>query len=382
MLLKNGLVYRPDGAFHKGDLAIENGVFSDAPGSGGSLDVEGLYLIPGLTDTHFHGCMGHDFCEGTEAALQTLADYEESVGVTTICPATMTLPEECLTQIAEAARKFPNETGAALVGFHLEGPFISEAKKGAQNPAYIRRPDAGFFGRVQAASGGRVKILALAPELEGAMEFIERERGNAVLSVAHTACDYDTAREAFGRGARRVTHLYNAMPPANHRSPGPILAAAERNDVDVELICDGVHIHPAVVRATLRLFGPDRVIFVSDSMEATGMPDGRYELGGLPVAKTGRRAALNDGTIAGSASNLMDCVRTAVREMGVPLETAVRCAAVNPARSIGIDKEYGSVRPGEIANLVVLNRELDVLMVFNRGRPIKNLSLIGGLLNA
>ncbi|MBQ9565253.1 MAG: N-acetylglucosamine-6-phosphate deacetylase [Synergistaceae bacterium] len=381
MRLKNGLVYRPDGVFTKGDVAMEGGVFSipagfDAP-DGEAFDVEGLYLIPGLTDLHFHGCAGHDFSEGSEAAIRALADYEESVGVTAICPATMTLPEEDLLRVAGAARSFPNETGAELVGIHMEGPFISEQKKGAQNPAHIRVPDVGFFERVQGASGGLVKILSLAPELEGALDFIEAERGRTTLSLAHTVCDYDTAKEAFERGARHVTHLYNAMPPIGHRNPGPIVAAVDRDDVDVELICDGVHLHPAVVRATLKLFGPERVLFVSDSMEATGMPDGRYELGGLPVVKTGRRAALSDGTIAGSVTNLMDCVRTAVREMGVPLETAVRCAAVNPARALGIEKRHGSIEPGKAANLVVLNRDLELIMVFSRGRLIRGEGALG-----
>ena len=367
MLLRNGIVYGPDGVFRKGNVAISNGVFSDTPEPSDTFDAEGLYLIPGLTDIHFHGCMGHDFCEGTEPAFRALADYEASVGVTSICPATMSLPESKLLDIAKAARNFDG-----IRGIHLEGPFISEKKKGAQNPAHIVKPDIDMFERINSASGGLIKIVSLAPELDGAMDFITRESKKTVISIAHTACGYDTAKEAFERGARHVTHLYNAMPPIGHREPGPIIAAAERNDADVELICDGVHIHPAVVRHTLRVFGPERVIFISDSMEATGMPDGRYELGGLPVTKKGRRAELNDGTIAGSVANLMDCVRTAVTEMGVPLETAVRCAAVNPARSVGIYDSCGSIEAGKAANLVALNAALDVIMVIRNGRVLKH----------
>ncbi|MBR1671837.1 MAG: N-acetylglucosamine-6-phosphate deacetylase [Fretibacterium sp.] len=368
MRLENGQVYCPDGVFRRGTLHVEGGVFVEASAPGPVFDAEGLTLIPGLTDVHFHGCMGRDRCEGTEAAIQAIADYEESAGVTTLCPATMTLPEGRLIEIVSAAGRFSGETGAALVGIDMEGPFISLEKRGAQNPRYIRRPDAALFERVREASGGLVKIVTVAPEVEGAMEFIDRERDRAILSIAHTACDYDTAREAFARGARHVTHLYNAMPPMGHREPGPILAALERDDVTIELICDGVHVHPAVIRNTLRMFGKDRVIFISDSMEATGMPDGRYTLGELPVVKRGNRALLSDGTIAGSVTDLMGCLRTAVLGMGVPLETAVRCAAVNPARLIGIHDRYGSLEPGRVANLVALDKELNVVMVLNRGR--------------
>ena len=384
-ILKNGKVYSTEGFFFDGDVVIGDDLFTDVIRTGEHestypdqdaartddteiIDVAGLYLIPGLTDIHFHGCMGHDFCEGDTDAIQLMADYEESVGVTTICPATMTLPKEELVKIARAARDFKSDHGAALTGINMEGPFISPEKKGAQNPAYIIPPDIRFFEAVQDASGGLIKIVDLAPETKGAFDFIAAVRDRAVLSLAHTTADHDLAARAFEAGITHMTHLYNAMNPMGSRDPGPIPAAADTPYVEAEIICDGIHIHPAMVRTAFRLFGPERIIFISDSMEAVGMEDGDYSLGGQAVHKEGNLATLQDGTIAGSATNLMDCMRTAVHSMGIPLETAVRCAAVNPARSIGIYDRYGSIEPGKVANLVALDHELNIRMILNRGK--------------
>ena len=222
--------------------------------------------------------------------------------------------------------------------------------------------------RLQNDSGNMIRIAVVAPEAEGAMSFIDEARDITRISVAHTACDYDTAREAFMKGASQVTHLYNAMNPIKHREPGPIIAALENENVNVELICDGIHIHPAVVRSTMKAFGAERVIFISDSMEATGMPDGEYMLGGQKVIKKGNKATLEDGiTIAGSVTNLMDCMRISVRDMGVKLENAVMCSAINPAKAIGID---AMIREGNTANLIALDRELNLEWIMNRGKII------------
>jgi N-acetylglucosamine-6-phosphate deacetylase len=203
------------------------------------------------------------------------------------------------------------------------------------------------------------------------MEFISELKGKKVISLAHTAADYETAMEAFRHGADHVTHLYNAMPPLNHRQPGVIGAAFETKESTVELICDGIHIHPAVVRMTLQLFGDDRVIFISDSMMATGLPEGIYALGGQEVEVHGKKATLTgDGAIAGSVTNLMDCMRNAVLHMGVPLASAVKAAAVNPAKKIGIYKDYGSIAPGKLANIVLLDPNLDIVKVIQKGKEI------------
>ena len=375
MIIRNVKVFQKDGAFKAGEIYINGSRIADMSQDSGSeeiLDGKGAYAIPGLTDIHFHGCVGHDFSDGTQEAIKALAEYELSQGITQICPATMTLAEESLMKISRAAANYDNASGARLVGINMEGPFVSEKKKGAQNGLYIRKPDADMFRRLQKEADGLYKLIALAPEEEGAMEFIDELKEEAVISLAHTTADYETSMEAFRRGASHVTHLFNAMPPFSHREPGVTGAAFDTPDCDVELITDGIHICPTMVRAVFRLFGDDRVILISDSMMATGLTDGDYSLGGQPVKVKGNLATLADGTIAGSATNLMDCLRTAVKKMGIPLESAVKCAAVNSARSIGIDDRYGSLEPGKIANIVLLDEELGLQAVIYDGK-VQNL---------
>ena len=364
-IIKNGIVLNQDFEFHRGDIKISGGLivddFSDDPEE--IIDAENFYVVPGLVDIHFHGCAGYDFCDSGEKneALKAISDYETSVGVTTICPATMTLPEEKLLSIMKAARNFPG-----LAGIYLEGPFISKNKVGAQNPAYVAEPDINFLKRLQSASGNLIKIAAIAPEAgeKNAFDFINEAKKFTRLTLAHTACGYETAAMAFKNGVSQVTHIFNAMPGIHHREPGPIIAALENPNVSVEIICDGVHIHEAVVRNTVKIFGSDRVIFISDSMEAAGMKDGEYELGGQKVIKRGSLATLEDGkTIAGSVTNLFDCVRTAVNKMKIPLETAIKCASLNPARAIGLEKSHGSIKTGKAANLVLLDEKLNLVRV-------------------
>ena len=364
MIIKNASVYTEDGRFINKDIWIEKDRFVDCEQKVSDktvVDATGCYAIPGLTDIHFHGCVGHDFCDGTREAIDAMAAYEASVGVTNIVPATMTLGEDTLLEICKAAKAYreegPKEKRARLCGINMEGPFVAPSKKGAQNGAYIRTPDIEMFDKLNEASDFMVKLIAIAPEVEGAMEFIEERHDEVVISLAHTATDYDTAVLAFEKGANHVTHLYNAMNPYTHRAPGLVGAAADTHKVEVELICDGVHIHPASVRTTFKMFGDERIILISDSMMATGLEDGDYSLGGQAVKVVGNLATLQDGTIAGSATNLMDCMRTAVLKMGIPLESAVKCAAVNPAKSVGIYDQYGSITPKKKANVVLLKKE-------------------------
>ena len=378
MIIRNALVYGEDKTFSRLDIRIEEDVFTEicpslAPSENESvLDADGLYAIPGLIDIHFHGCMGHDFCDGTVEAIDAITRYEASCGVTSVCPATMTVSPESLVQVMDAARTYnesPARPGqASLVGINMEGPFISEAKKGAQAAEHIRLCDEALFCSLQERSGGLIKLVDIAPENEGAMEFIDALHDKVTISLAHTTADYQTAKEAYDRGARHATHLYNAMPPFTHRAPGVVGAAFDSPHCRAELICDGVHIHPSVVRATFQLFGDDRMILISDSMRAAGMEDGQYTLGGQDVAVKGKYATLvSDGALAGSVTNLMDCMRTAVKEMQSPLESAIACATMNPAKAIGIYDRYGSISTGKIANLVLLDQDLNLSQVIIHG---------------
>lgn len=383
MIIRNVKVYTESKAFEDGAIMIRNGVFDQVLtglDSGGAddpetLDGEGCYAIPGLIDLHFHGCMGDDFCDGSKEAIARIAKYEASIGVTAIAPATMTLPADELEEILKVAAEYKKEAseGADLIGINMEGPFISPAKKGAQDERNIVPCDTDMCHRFLDASEGLVKFVGIAPEeSEKSIDFIEKMKGKVNISLAHTDADYDTAKAAFDAGANHAVHLYNAMPAFTHRAPGVVGAVSDSEHVMAEIICDGVHIHPSVVRATFKMMGADRMILISDSMRATGMPDGRYTLGGLDVDVVGNRATLvSDGALAGSATNLMDCMRTAVKKMGIPLETAVACATMNPAKSLGVYDQYGSIKAGKKADVVLLDKELNLKMVIKDGKKIR-----------
>ena len=257
------------------------------------------------------------------------------------------------------------------MGINLEGPFISPSKVGAQNPEHVRAADADEFKKLQELSGGLFKLVDIAPEEPGAGAFIEELSDEVRISVAHTCAGYDAAKDAFQKGARHLTHLFNAMDPMHHRNPGPIPAAAERDDVTAEIIADGVHIHPSMVRLAFNLFGDDRMILVSDTLRAAGLEDGTYDLGGQDVTVRGPEARIENGALAGSVSDLMRCFTVAVKGMDIPLASAVKAASVNPARAIGLEGEFGSLEAGHVADAVLLDEDtLEVRQVILRGRTL------------
>lgn len=372
MRITGGQVFDLNRGFVERTLYTDGSIFTDA-GGGEAIDACGCYVIPGLVDVHLHGCMGEDFSDASPEGLQTIADYELSQGVTYLCPAGMTLSEEVLSAVcanAAAQRKKKNPRGAEIVGVHLEGPFLSAAKKGAQNESFLHAPDFQMLSRLQSAAEGCIRLVTVAPELPDAIAFIRAAaEAGITVSLGHTAADYDTASAAFAAGASHATHLYNGMPPLHHREPGVIGAAFDAPHVQVELICDGVHIHGSVVRATFRLFGPERVILISDSIRATGMPDGSYTLGGQAIEVRGNRSVMADQpeTIAGSVTNLMGCLRQAV-EFGIPLPDAVRACTFNPAQAIGIADRVGSLDAGKEATAVFLDpHDLSLQKVLFKG---------------
>lgn len=358
MFFKNANLYTQDFRFHLGGFQVENGRFAqvlpqEIPAD--AADLEGAYVIPGLVDVHNHGNSGKDFSDGDYEGLKTMAAYLGSCGVTSFAPASMTLPYEVLAKAFATARQLKDEAPqgcARLMGIQMEGPFFSEKKKGAQNGAYLRNPDFEAFRALEEGCGGLVRIVDVAPELPGSVEFIQKAKELCTVSVAHTDASYDEAKAAFDAGATHVTHLYNAMPGIHHRKPGVIPAAAENEAVRAELICDGLHVHPASVRFAFRAFGPERMVLISDALRCCGMPDGEYELGGQQVFLSGGVARLADGTIAGSATNLFDCMVKAI-SFGIAPEDAVRAATWNPACAIGAQEEVGSITEGKLADFVV-----------------------------
>lgn len=382
------------------------------------LDGNGAYAIPGLIDLHFHGCMGDDFCDGDKEAIRRIAEYEASVGVTAIAPATMTLPVEELENILKTAviykkeyeeeltcsdEKFEDESGqeqntqvkqgnimdensttpktcekkkgkkrADFVGINMEGPFISPVKKGAQDERNIIPCNKEVAEKFLDASDNLVKFIGIAPEeSDNTISFIKNMKDKVNISLAHTNADYESAEAAFDAGANHAVHLFNAMPAFTHRETGVVGAVSDSEHVMAEIICDGIHIHPSMVRAVFKMMGAERMIFISDSMRATGMPDGQYTLGGLDVKVRGNRATLvSDGALAGSVTNLADCMRTAVTKMRIPLETAIACATKNPAISLGVYDERGSISVGKKADIVLIDKDLVLKTVIKDGSAI------------
>lgn len=374
-LIVNGQVYLEDGAFHKTNLLVEGerivSIGAGLENAEEIIDASSMYIIPGIIDLHFHGCAGYDLCDASALSIKKMVEYQRRNGITTVCPATMTLPVPELFEIMKSVKEYQNDDPDGMAGILLEGPFIHPEKCGAQDKTNCIKPDSQLFEELQLASGGAIRLVTIAPELPGAFEFARNLSENVCIAIGHSTSDYETAAKMFQSGASHVTHLYNGMIPWSHREPGIPGAAMDAPNVTVELICDGNHLHPAVIRSTFRQFGSDRIVLVSDSTMAAGLPDGTYRLGGSKVICRNKRVTTESGVLAGSASNLMDCIQKAVEVVKMPLEEVVKCATINPAKILNIDENYGSLSVGKYANIVVLNQNLKISSVIYRGKNLE-----------
>lgn len=373
MLYKNGYIFT-NGEFVHGSFRVEGDRFTEVlptvPEEEG-IDLQGAYVIPGLVDVHNHGNSGFDFSDGDYAGLVAMAKYLAQNGITSFAPASMTLPYETLSKAFATGAKLRDEKPAGcsrIMGIQMEGPFFSEKKKGAQNGAYLRDPDFAAFKKLYFDCGGLVRIADLAPELPGSVEFTKEAVKLCTVSVAHTDATYEEAKAVYDAGATHLTHLFNAMPGIHHRKPGVIGAAAENENVQAELICDGLHVHPSVVRMAFKLF-PGRIVLVSDALRCCGMPDGEYELGGQQVFLQGGIAKLADGTIAGAATNLYQGMLNAIA-FGIPKEEAILSATLNPAKALGYGKEIGAIESGYRADFVICDENLNRKKVYIAGEEI------------
>lgn len=319
------------------------------------IDADGKRVIPGLIDVHTHGMMGMDTMD---ANFEPLCRFYASRGTTAFLPTTMTMGYDRLQKVTDAKTDFP---GAQVLGFHFEGPFIAEKHKGAQNPTYIQNPSLEAMKRFQ-----NVKMITLAPERAGAEQFIREISRDMIVSIGHSECDYDTALQAIDWGVNCLTHTYNAMPPLHHRAPGPI-GAGYMKKIYAQVICDGFHVLPPVMLATYQMFGPERMVIISDSVGSAGLPDGTYyDVSGLEVVvRKGDVVRLADGTVAGSSSTLWECVRTATR-CGIPFDDAVRMASRTPAEMLGVNK--GVIAPGYDADLLLIDDDLEIDTVIIAGQ--------------
>jgi N-acetylglucosamine-6-phosphate deacetylase len=353
MIIKNALVW---GEIK--NICIKEGKIHSFPEEVDCFDIDagGKRIIPGLIDVHSHGCIGMDTMD---ADFEAMCRFYAENGTTTWYPTTMTMGYDDLLSVCNAKTDYP---GAQIYGFHFEGPYIAEKYKGAQNPEFIKDPSPEDFSKFS-----RVKMITVAPERPGGIDFIKAVTPDCVVALGHTECTYEQAIDAINAGATCLTHTYNAMPGLHHRNPGPIGAAVEKQ-IYAQLITDGIHIARAMVLATYKMFGRERMVIISDSIRPAGLPDGKYESGGLAVELSGGVARLLDGTIAGSASTLWKCVLKAT-EFGIPFEDAVYMASATPAEMMGLNK--GHIKEGYDADLLILNDDNTIDKVIISGKEFE-----------
>lgn len=372
MILKNAEVFNGDFEKIRADVKIDGekiskiGNFSSEDG----LDLTGLVVMPGLIDMHIHGCGGSDTGDATPEALETMSQTLVKNGVTSFCPASMTLSFEELTKIFANIDAMKDKVGGAYIhGANMEGPYIAMSKKGAQNPLYVRNPDKEEFKKLYEGCNGAIRVVDIAPECDGGDEFIKEIQPICPVSIAHTDAGYDDAVHAIELGVRHITHLFNAQSGLHHRKPGVVGAAFDvgrANGVRAELICDGFHIHPATLRIAFREMGEDGTVIISDSMKAAGCPDGDYDLGGQPVYVRDGKALLADGTIAASTSNVYKELKNVI-SFGIPEKQAVKSATINPAKAIRVSDKTGSIEEGKLADILVVDKDYNIKLVIVKG---------------
>ena len=373
MLLKNAKIFNEEFELVKQNITINGekiAAIDETACADEVLDLAGYTVLPGLIDMHIHGCAGRDTGEATPDALEAMSQCLVRRGVTSFCPTSMTLSAEELGKIfANVAACKQTVGGAYIHGVNMEGPYIAMSKKGAQNGAYVRNPDKEEFLRLYNDCGGVIKVVDIAPECDGAEEFVKEVEPICPVSIAHTAAGYDEACAAIEWGVRHVTHLYNAQSGLTHRSHGLVGAVFDKTreyGVRAELICDGFHIHPAALRIAFAQLGEDNSVIISDSMCAAGHVDGEYDLGGQTVYVKDGKALLADGTIAASTSNVYEELKNVI-SFGIPLKQAVKSATINPARAIRVDNETGSIAVGKNADLLVVDDDFNIVLVIVKG---------------
>lgn len=370
MLLKNVCFYNELFEKEVADIEIDNGrIVSIGVIDGKGRDMSGLCALPGFVDIHIHGGNGGDCCDADVNSLDKISSYLAEHGVTSFCATTMTLDNQSLVDIVKCAAEYQGrESGAKLAGINLEGPFISYAKKGAQNGAFVRKGTIEEFNQLQEESGGRIKLITIAPEAFDSDDFIQEVSKTCTVSIGHTSANFHEAQKAIALGASHSTHLYNAMTAMTHREAGTVGAVLDNDAVTCELICDGCHICPAVLRNTFRLLGESRACVISDSMRGAGLGAGEFELGGQQVfvEENGSCARLADGTIAASITNVFAEFKNLLR-FGIDFKAALKSCTINPARVIGMQDEIGSIAVGKAADIIFVDKDFNIKEVYING---------------
>lgn len=369
MILKNCTFFNENFEKEFGEIKIENGKIAEIGFfTEDGIDMSGGIILPGLVDIHIHGGGGGDTSDGTAESLDRLSTYLAKRGVTSFCPTTMTLPIDRLVEISSSISNYESK-GAKIAGINFEGPFISKNKVGAQNSDYVAVPTHQDFNALYNSSSGLMKILTVAPEAFDSDNFISNVAAKGVtVSIGHSCANAAQCQKAISHGARHITHLYNAMTPMTHREAGIVGTALDNKEVTCELICDGAHICPAVLRNTFKILGEDRAVVISDSMRGAGLGCGEYELGGqMTYVRDGDNVAkLADGTIAASITNLFEELKNLI-EFGIDFKTALKACTINPARVIREDEHIGSIAVGKCADLIVVDENFNLKEVYIDG---------------
>ena len=368
MIFKNCTFYNDDFEIQTSDIKIENGKIVDIGNfNENGIDMSNNIVLPGFIDIHIHGGGGADFCDSTENAIDTISKYLSKCGVTSFCGTTMTLSHEKLKDIVSNAKHYENKY-SKLVGINLEGPYIAMAKKGAQNGNYVRGANIKELDELIELSGNKIKLITVAPECENNQDFIKKASKKVKVAIGHSCANSSDCEQAFKNGASHITHLYNAQTPMTHREAGVVGTAFDNDNVTCELICDGEHVCPTVIRNTFKILGEDRVCTISDSMRGAGLGVGEYELGGQTAyVKDGYKVAkLEDGTIAASISNVFGEFKNLL-SFGIDFKTALKSCTINPAKAISEDDKIGSIAIGKCADLLVCDKELNLKEVYING---------------
>lgn len=357
------------------DICVEKSIIREmgtAREEEANMDLSGYTVLPGFVDIHIHGCAGYDTCDGSVEAISHMAKHLASQGVTSFLPTTMTVPDDTLARTLASVNHFLSLENkySKVMGIHIEGPYLSPEKAGIQDTRYLQNPDVSSFMKWWEMSNKMIRIVDIAPELHGSMEFIRCVSPITTISISHTNASYETVMESFDNHASHVTHLYNAMASLDHRSPGPAAAVFENQMVTAELICDGLHVHPAMLRLACRLLGEDRTIIVSDAMRGAGCPDGKYLLGTKEVEVSHKKTCYH-GKMAGSVTSIPEEISFA-KSIGIPWKQVIKSATINPARRIGQADKIGSIAVGKCADLVVMDSCDQIKMVFIDGKIAYN----------
>ena len=380
-VIKNGMVITPSKTIEKGVVVFEDGKITEVgrrkrvkvPRSAKLLDASGKIVAPGFVDIHVHGGKGRDVMDASYEAVKEIAKFLVSHGTTSFVPTTISAPRSELLKAVKTVKTAMEKgtDGAEVLGAHLEGPYINLEKRGAHDANYVRSPSLNEFEEIWETSNHSVKIVTLAPELEGSEMLMQRLREfGIVASIGHSNATYTQAVDAIKHGVRHATHMFNRMSGFDPREPGVAGAILVHDELTAELICDNIHVHPAAMNLLIRVKGSERVVLVTDAIRAAGMPDGEYALGEQRVIVKDGVSRLESGDFAGSTLTMDRAVRNMMRLLGISVQTAVKMATINPAVVINVDENKGSLQPGKDADVVIIDDEINVYMTIVKGNIV------------